>query len=61
MVLKVKKRIIKVVAIFDMTEIPEDMITSNEKVKEMVEKDIIEEFGWDDGYCGVEVKVVDVP
>ncbi len=44
-----------------MTEIPENMITSKEKVKEMVEKDMIKEFVWDEGYNGVEVKVVDVP
>lgn len=43
-----------------MTEIPENMITSKEKVKEMVEKDMIEEFGWDEGYCGVEVEVKDI-
>lgn len=40
-----KERIITITATFDMTEIPENMITSKEKVKEMVEKDMIEEFG----------------
>lgn len=37
------------------------MITSKEKVKEMVTKGVIEEFGWDEGYSGVEVKVTDIP
>lgn len=54
-----KERIITITAKFDMTEIPENMITSKEKVKKIVEKDMIEEFGWDEGYNGVEVKVVD--
>lgn len=55
-----KKRIITVTATFDMTEIPENMITSKEKVKDMVTNDMIENFGWDEGYCGVEVEVKDI-
>lgn len=56
-----QKRIVTVTATFDMSNIPENMITSKEKVKEMVTKDMIEEFGWDEGYSGVEVKVTDIP
>lgn len=56
-----QKRIITVTATFDMSNIPENMITSKEKAKEMVTKDMIEEFGWDEGYGGVEVKVTDIP
>lgn len=56
-----KKRTINISAIFNMSEIPENMITSKEKVKEMITKDMEEKFGWDEGYCGVEVEVVDIP
>jgi hypothetical protein len=54
-----RKRTIKVTVPFNMSEIPANMITSKEKVKEMVEKDMVNIFGWDEGYCGVEVEVID--
>lgn len=54
-----KKRIITITATFDMSEIPQSMITSKERVKEMVTRDAENHFGWDEGYNGVEVEVVD--
>ena len=37
------------------------MFYDKEKVKEMVTKQMIETFGWDEGYCGVKVEVIDAP
>lgn len=54
-----KERIITITVKFDMTKILENMITSKEKVKEMVERKVEKEFEWDEGYNGVEVKVID--
>jgi len=54
------KRVITITATFNMSEIPESMITSKEKVKEIVTRDMMEKFGWDEGYCGVEVEVKDI-
>ena len=56
------KRIIKVTATYDL-DCPEFkglQITPKETVREMVERDMIEQFGWDEGYLGVEVEVVDI-
>lgn len=57
------KRIIKVTATYNLDDPDlEGMeITPKEKVKEMVIKQMIDTFGWDEGYCGVEVEVIDTP
>lgn len=54
-----KTRTITVKVTYDMTDIPESYITKREKVLEMVERDMIDHFGWDEGYEGLEVEVVD--
>ena len=56
-----KKRTITITATFDMSEFSPSMITPKEKVKEMVTKDAENHFGWDEGYNGVKVEVVDTP
>lgn len=55
-----KKRTITIIAEFDMTGFSENEITSKEKVKEMVEKESVELFGWDEGYERIHVDVTDV-
>ena len=57
-----RERIIKVTVTYDL-DCPELIglkITSKEIVKEMVERDMVEHFGWSEGYRGVEVEVVDM-
>lgn len=54
-----KKRTITITATFDMTEIPEKFITNNAHVKKMVEEEMIDCFGDDEGFDGVVVKVID--
>lgn len=54
------KRIITITTTYDMDNIPENMITSKQKVEEIVTNDMIKIFGWDEGYCGVEVEVKDI-
>ena len=34
-------------------------ITPKETVKEMVKREMVEVFGWDEGYRGVDVEVID--
>ena len=55
------RRIIKVIATYDLDspDLNGVQITPKERVKKMVEKDMIEQFGWDEGYLGVEVEVID--
>lgn len=55
------KRIIKVTATYDLddTDLKGLQITPKEKVKEIVTKQMIDVFGWDEGYEGVEVEVID--
>ena len=36
-------------------------ITPKERVRYMVSKDMIKHFGWDEGFNGVEVEVIDAP
>ena len=57
------KRIIKITATYALNdeELQGKQIVSKEVVKEMVEKDMIKHFGWDEGYCGVDVEVIDAP
>ncbi len=44
-----------------MSSFSDNVITPKETVKKMVEKDTIKMFGWDEGYDGVKVEVVDIP
>lgn len=55
------KRIIKVTATYDLDDpwLKGLQITPKEKVKEMVTKQMIEAFGWDEGHRGVKVEVID--
>ena len=57
------KRIIKVTATYNLDDPDlEGMeIAPKEKVEEMVTEQMTDVFGWDEGYCGVEVEVVDEP
>lgn len=55
------KRIIKVTATYDLND-PELIgcqITPRKTVKKMVTKQMIDAFGWDEGYRGVKVEVID--
>ena len=54
-----KKRTIKVIATYDMSDFPIDRITPKEYVEKMVKKDMVDQFGWDEGYLGVKVEVID--
>lgn len=58
---KITKRTINITVSFNLSELGVSQITPKEKVKEMVTQEMIELFGWDEGYEGVEVKVVDTP
>lgn len=55
------KRIIKVTATYDLSnpDFKRLQITPKETVKKMVEVDMIEQFGQDEGYLGIEVEVID--
>lgn len=55
------KRIIKVTATYDLNdpELKGCQITPKERVKEIVTKQMIDVFGWDEGYRGVKVEVID--
>ena len=53
------KRTINVTASYNLDELKGLQITPKEKVKEMVTKQMIDMFGWDEGYEGVEVEVID--
>ena len=55
------KRTINVTVSYNLDELKGLQITPKEKVKEMVTKQMIEAFGWDEGYYGVEAEVVDEP
>lgn len=56
------KRIIKVIATYDLNdpELTNCKISPKEKVKDMVTKEMIDVFGWDEGYESVEVEVSDM-
>ena len=55
-----KERIINITVSFDMTDIPVgSTITPKEKVKDIVEKEMIEAFGWDEGFRDLKVDVID--
>lgn len=56
------KRIIKVTATYNLDTLSSKSgvkITPKETVKEMITKQMINIFGWDEGYRGVEVEVID--
>lgn len=55
------QRIIKVKVVYDLDdpELEGLQINPKENVKEMVKREMIEVFGWDEGYRGVEVEVID--
>lgn len=55
------ERIIKVTVYYDLDkpELKGCEITPKEKVRYMVNKDMIKHFGWNEGFNGVEVEVVD--
>ena len=54
-------RTIKVTVVYDLDdpELEGLQITPREYVKEMVKREMVEVFGWDEGYRGVEVEVID--
>lgn len=55
-----KKRIIKVKATYDLDDLYlNSEITPRETVKQIVEEEITERFGWDEGYISCEVDVID--
>lgn len=55
-----KERIINIAVSFDMTDIPiGSTITPKEKVKEIIEKEMAETFGWDEGFRDLKVDVID--
>lgn len=55
------KRIIKVTATYDLDdpELKDCEITPRDYVEEKVLKEMIDAFGWDDGYEDIEVEVID--
>lgn len=55
-----KKRVITVTVTYDMSAFQENIITPKEKVKKMITKDMIEKFGWDEGFSDVKVDVKDI-
>lgn len=54
-----RKRTIYVEIPYDVSEFCEKNISKRDDVAEIVAKDMVEYFGWDEGYCGLNVKVVD--
>ncbi len=56
-----RKRIIKVTATYNLEdlELYGMQITSREHVEQIVLDEMIDVFGWDEGYLGVEVEVID--
>lgn len=54
-------RTIKVTVVYDLDdpELEGLQINPKENVKAMVEREMIEVFGWDEGYRSVEVEVID--
>lgn len=56
-----RKRIIKVVAFYDLEnkKYNNTQIAPKETIKKLVEKDMIIYFGMNEGYKGIEVEVID--
>jgi hypothetical protein len=54
-------RTIKVTVVYDLDDPELDglQINPKENVKAMVEREMIEVFGWDEGYRSIEVEVID--
>ena len=57
------KRIIKVTVTYDLDDswLKESQITPKERVKSMVTEEMVEVFGEDEGYRGVDVEIIDTP
>lgn len=57
------ERVVKVTVHYDLDkpELKGCEIAQKEKVRYMVNKDMIKHFGWDEGFNGVEVEVIDMP
>lgn len=57
------ERVVKVTVYYDLDkpELKNCEIASKEKVRYMVSKDMIKYFGYDEGFNGVEVEVIDIP
>lgn len=54
-----KKRTIVIKVDFDMRNLQEAQINPKNKVKSIVEQDMVDHFCWDECYEGVTVQVVD--
>ena len=57
------KRTINVKVSYDLDdpELQGLQIVPKEKAQEVITEEMIEVFGWEEGYCGVEVEVIDIP
>ena len=56
-----KERIVNITVSFDMTDIPiGSTITPKEKVKEIIEREIAETFGDEEGFRNLKVDVIDI-
>lgn len=55
------KRIINIIVTYDLDEVEKKglQITTKEKTKEIITKDLLNIFGYDEGYCGMNIEVVD--
>jgi hypothetical protein len=55
------KRTIKVIATYDLgsTDLKGLQINPKENVKKMVYKEMLEAFGWDEGFLDLKVEVID--
>lgn len=55
------KRIINITVTYDLDEVEKKglQITTKEKTKEIITKDLLNIFGYDEGYCGMNIEVVD--
>lgn len=56
-----KERIINITISFDMADIPVgSTITPKERVREIVEKEMMDRFGWDEGFNDLKVDIIDI-
>ena len=56
-----KERIVNITVSFDMTDIPiGSTITPKEKVKEIIEREMAETFGDEEGFRNLKVDVIDI-
>ena len=56
-----KSRTIKITVNYDLTnpKFKHTEITPKEKVQDMIRKDMIKHFGWDEGFNGIDIEVID--